>query len=61
VELAELAAERDDMQRCRDLLGMAEPEARQMGLDPVLARCARLQVALGVRHGEQPPEPRNAL
>jgi hypothetical protein len=52
VELAELAAERDDMQRCRDLLGMAEPEARQMGLEPLLARCARLQVALGVRHGE---------
>jgi class 3 adenylate cyclase/tetratricopeptide (TPR) repeat protein len=61
VELAELAAERDDTQRCRDLLAMAEPEAHQMGLAPLLTRCARLQVASGVRHGEQPPEPRNAL
>jgi class 3 adenylate cyclase/tetratricopeptide (TPR) repeat protein len=43
VELAELAAERDDKQRCRDLLAMAEPEARQMGLEPLLARCARLR------------------
>jgi hypothetical protein len=43
VELAELAAERDDKQRCRDLLAMAEPEARQMGLEPLLTRCARLQ------------------
>ena len=42
VELAELAAERDDQRRCRDLLRMAEPEARQMGLQPLLARCARL-------------------
>jgi hypothetical protein len=61
VELAELAAERDDIQRCRDLLAMAEPEARQMGLEPLLARCARLEVALGVRHGEQAPKARNAL
>ena len=43
VELAELAAERDDKQRCGDLLAIAEPEARQMGLEPLLARCARLQ------------------
>jgi hypothetical protein len=43
VELAELAAGRDDEKRSRDLLGMAEPEARQMGLEPLLARCARLQ------------------
>jgi tetratricopeptide (TPR) repeat protein len=43
VELAELAAEQDDKQRCRDLLSMAEPEARQMGLEPLLARCGRLQ------------------
>jgi len=43
VELAELAAERDDKQRCRGLLVMAEPEARQMGLEPLLVRCARLQ------------------
>jgi hypothetical protein len=61
VELAELAAERDDMQRCRDLLAMAELEARQMGLEPLLTRCARLHAALGVRDGEQAPEPRNAL
>jgi tetratricopeptide (TPR) repeat protein len=52
VELAELAAERDDIQRCRDLLAIAEPEARQMGLEPLLTRCARLQIALGVRHSE---------
>ena len=43
VELAELAAARDDQQRCRHLLATAEPEARQMGLKPLLARCARLQ------------------
>jgi hypothetical protein len=43
VELAELAAERYDKQRCRDLLAVAEPEARQMGLEPLLTRCARLQ------------------
>jgi hypothetical protein len=43
VELAELAAERDEKQRCRDLLGMAAPEARQMGLEPLLGRCARLK------------------
>ena len=43
VELAELAAERNEEQRCRDLLGRAEPEAREMGLFPLLARCARLQ------------------
>jgi tetratricopeptide (TPR) repeat protein len=43
VELAELAAERDDKQRCSNLLGMAEPEARQMGLAPLLTRCARLR------------------
>jgi hypothetical protein len=61
VELAELAAERDDKQRCRDLLAMAEPEARQMGLEPLLTRCAGLQIALGARHREQPPDPRNAL
>ena len=52
VELAELAAERDDMQGCRDLLAMAEPEARQMGLQPLLARCADLQIALVARHGK---------
>jgi hypothetical protein len=40
---------------------VAEPEARQMELKPLLVRCARLRVALGVRHGEQAPEPRNAL
>jgi class 3 adenylate cyclase/tetratricopeptide (TPR) repeat protein len=61
VELAELAAERDDMQRCLGLVVVAEPEAREMGLEPLLARCARLRVALGVRHGEQPPAPRNTL
>jgi class 3 adenylate cyclase len=43
VELAELAAERNEKQRCRDLIGMAEPEARRMGLEPLLGRCARLQ------------------
>jgi hypothetical protein len=43
VELADLAAERGEMQRCRALLDMAEPEARQMGLKPLLARCGRLQ------------------
>jgi hypothetical protein len=43
VELAELAAEGDNEQRCRDLLAVAEPEARQMGLEPLLARCTRLQ------------------
>ena len=31
----------NDEQRCRDLLGMAEPEARQMGLQPLLARCSQ--------------------
>jgi hypothetical protein len=52
VELAELAAERDDKQRCHELLAIAEPEARQMGLEPLLARCARLRNAVGVRDGE---------
>jgi tetratricopeptide (TPR) repeat protein len=42
VELAELAAARDEEQRCHDLLAMAEREAHQMGLKPLLARCARL-------------------
>jgi|EndMetStandDraft_8_1072994.scaffolds.fasta_scaffold1745296_2 hypothetical protein len=53
VELAELAAERDDQQRCRELLGMAEPEARQMGLEPLLARCARLQRSPRLGPGDQ--------
>ena len=53
VELAELAAERNEEQRCRDLLGMAEPEAHEMGLLPLLARCARLQRSPRLEPGDQ--------